>query len=1136
MFKKKLLGGVLITALFVFMLTACEGPMGPEGPQGTQGEKGDDGQQGIPGVSIVWRGELATAPASPVLNWAYYNTTDKRAYIWDGSAWQMLAQDGATGATGADGVSISWRGEFATAPANPQLNWAYYNSTQGVSYIWNGSAWQVLARDGAPGTSMAWRGELATAPANPVLNWAYYNTADKKAYIWDGSAWQILAQDGATGATGATGADGTAGADGVSISWRGEFAIAPDSPGLNWAYYNTTQGRSYIWNGSVWQVLVQDGTPGNIITINDDGFWVINGTITEHRAIGRDGENGVDGQDGSVISIVDGYWYVDGVDTGIMADVTGGNIMCTVVFESNGGSAVPTQFLAYGAKVSRPVDPVRNGFAFVDWFNDSTLNTLYDFDAPVIAGIIIYAQWNYTGELPIRDTTNIATYLANISGGADMDDPVPLPISIELTTANWTAVLNAVNQSGKFVSLDLSLCTIDSNNTGGGLRTDGTFDPMATTSTGKNKIISLVLPNMATSILGGTTATFTFFSFLESVSGRNVTAIGNNTFSGNTALSTINFPKTTTIGTGAFANCPLRVIEIGLFAANLAFVTDRTIVESFSFPQAASIDANAFQGLISLTSVDGVTDFPLVASIGASAFQACISLESVSFPNVTSIGVSAFSGCTSLTIVNLPLAANIPTTAFANCPLRDITLGLVTVPNDFATTYLTNVATLQSVSFPQATSIANGTESSPTYGIPLRGAFLECTNLVSVDFPQVTSIGNNAFRVCTSLVSIDFPQVTSIGSNAFSSSSLISVDFPNVTSIGSSAFAGCTKLVSVSFPITSINSTVFQNCTNLESISFPNVTSIGGSAFAGCTSLESVSFPNVTSIGASAFSGCISLTTVSLPLAANIPTTAFTSCPLRDITLGLVTVPNNFAATYLSNRNTLRSVSFPQATSITNGEGSTIGAFLDCTSLVSVDFSQITSIGSNAFRGCTSLVSMDFPLVTSIGNSAFRGTGLVSVDFPFVTSIGEYAFYDCTSLVSVSFPLVTRISLYAFTNTTSLVSADFPIAASINSNAFGGCISLVNVSFPNVASIDTNAFYGCISLVNMSFPSTASIGNGAFQNCNNLASITINADSTISNTTQSARFIAFRAYYLNQNSRAGTYIWDDSAWTGPVEP
>jgi hypothetical protein len=268
------------------------GTQGLPGSTGSTGSTGPQGEPGLNGISITWFGSLATPMASPELNWAYYNTTLGISYIWDGSAWQILAQDGAPGATGPqglpglDGITVIWKGSFATHPSIPETNWAYYNTAQGISYIWSGAAWNILAMDGVDGqtglqgepglpgldgldgldgVSISWQGSFTAHPSNPELNWVYYNTTQGISYIYDGTVWNILAMDGVDGQTGAQGElglPGLDGLDGVSISWRGSFADHPTSPELNWAYYNTTVGISYIWDGSAWQILAKDGDPG----------------------------------------------------------------------------------------------------------------------------------------------------------------------------------------------------------------------------------------------------------------------------------------------------------------------------------------------------------------------------------------------------------------------------------------------------------------------------------------------------------------------------------------------------------------------------------------------------------------------------------------------------------------------------------------------------------------------------------------------------------------------------------------------------------------------------------------------------------------------------------------------------------
>ncbi len=155
-------------------------------------------------IGITWKGTQTAHPASPQPNWAYYNSTDKKAYIFDGSAWQILAESitGPQGPAGANGVSIAWQGSLPAHPATPTLNWAYYNTADGKSYIYNGTSWQVLASDGQigpqgpAGISLVWKGTLASPPANPQMNWAYYNYVEKRTYVWDGIRWQVLTRDG----------------------------------------------------------------------------------------------------------------------------------------------------------------------------------------------------------------------------------------------------------------------------------------------------------------------------------------------------------------------------------------------------------------------------------------------------------------------------------------------------------------------------------------------------------------------------------------------------------------------------------------------------------------------------------------------------------------------------------------------------------------------------------------------------------------------------------------------------------------------------------------------------------------------------------------------------------------------------
>ncbi len=65
----------------------------------------------------------------------------------------------------------------------------------------------------------------------------------------------------------------------------------------------------------------------------------------------------------------------------------------TVKFESNGGSAVADVSALYEAPVTKPADPTKAGYRFVDWYADSALTTPFDFSKMPLGGATVYAKW-----------------------------------------------------------------------------------------------------------------------------------------------------------------------------------------------------------------------------------------------------------------------------------------------------------------------------------------------------------------------------------------------------------------------------------------------------------------------------------------------------------------------------------------------------------------------------------------------------------------------------------------------------------------------------------------------------------------------------------------------------------------------
>ena len=395
---------------------------------------------------------------------------------------------------------------------------------------------------------------------------------------------------------------------------------------------------------------------------------------------------------------------------------------------------------------------------------------------------------DYTVTVTVKESLNsaaeVSSYLSSVSGGFSAAAPVFLPVNITLS-GDWASLLAAIQTANRFVALDLSACDI-SCMTG----TTGEFDPGAA-NTGESRIVSLLLPDTATSVKAGTwsDAAFKYFTALESVSGAGIETVGDYAFRDCRGLKTLNLPAATTIGEYAFAYCT-GLTEVSLDAATIigpwAFA-GCTGLETVSLSAATDIRYWAFRGCTGLTEVS----LPSATSIDEGAFEGCTSLGSVSLPaGLTSIGANPFAGCTALT--DITVASGNPSYKAENGMLLSIdgatliaypsaagrvTLDGITSVGDFA---FDDCAGLETASFPLATTIGNV-------------AFFGCTALETLSLPAATDIGDAAFGRCTSLTSVSLPSATTIGWYAFSyCTGLETLSLSAATSIGSGAFEGCT--------------------------------------------------------------------------------------------------------------------------------------------------------------------------------------------------------------------------------------------------------------------------------------------------------------------------------------------------------
>ena len=78
---------LLICSAMAFSFVACS--------SGDDGKDGADGKDGTNGTSVIWKGSFSSSDdpelENPEYLWAYYDTTDECSYVWDGTEWTIMS-------------------------------------------------------------------------------------------------------------------------------------------------------------------------------------------------------------------------------------------------------------------------------------------------------------------------------------------------------------------------------------------------------------------------------------------------------------------------------------------------------------------------------------------------------------------------------------------------------------------------------------------------------------------------------------------------------------------------------------------------------------------------------------------------------------------------------------------------------------------------------------------------------------------------------------------------------------------------------------------------------------------------------------------------------------------------------------
>lgn len=279
----------------------------------------------------------------------------------------------------------------------------------------------------------------------------------------------------------------------------------------------------------------------------------------------------------------------------------------------------------------------------------------------------------------------------------------------------------------------------------------------------------------------------------------------------------------------------------------------------------------------------------------------------------------------------------------------------------------------------------------------------------------------------------------------------------------------------ISSPCTEIQQSAFEHMTALKRVILPHtVNFIYKYAFRNCPKLETIDMHSMSvAFGMNSFENCVSLKNINN-----------------------VTLLNGLKKEDVEIMNLTEGVDFSRSAA------------------------KLTTMGNYAFKGCTSLQSIDITELRVAGHNVFEGCrGLTTVTLSKFTDLGDDMFFKCTSLTKLiytdltaddigSISYDTKVSPFGNCNITEVVFGDGLLnlanGAWYNSDAtvlYKVKQDAVALTVPaTVTEIAANAFAGNTKLRSVTFTAGENgeyalkkIGNYAFSGCSSLTSVTLPA-------------------------------------------
>ena len=525
---------------------------------------------------------------------------------------------------------------------------------------------------------------------------------------------------------------------------------------------------------------------------------------------------------------------------------------------------------------------------------------------------------------------------------------------------------------------------------------------------------------------------------------------------------------------------------------NLSFTLDYSVIDTIN-----TLPSMIFSNVDKLASITLPNNYTKISN---KAFSGASALTTIRMNNVTSIGSHAFDGCIKLKELKLDNITDLYDYSLSGCGIKSAKLQK-SEEDDFITIYT--------------------------------GLFEDCKNLKEyIDEENDYYIGASAFAGCTSLEKVKIGNFLGtagrktiqdcylIGSEEIYEGEAVEEENTNNTEkLPDQVFAGCSKLNEISFldDIKEVGVGSMMFCSKIENINAKfNV--INKYGLKNCVKLKNLDLSECTTIGEYGLQNCNSLKTIDIDSLEDVGAGAFDSCD------SLQTVKNNHLTT------------IPDF------------MFRNCTYLSSIEgFKNITEVGNEAFMNCRSLLPVDFTYITNFGDSSFSNCSyLVNIKLNENAELGNSVFENCSSLREFEIPAsITNLpdNLFKGCKELSKVIINYHDDSDFNVTALENCnkMSYIEIkeserySTPNnnciYDKINNEILYVCKNInlfeINLDdYAENVSINDNAFNNCicNIILIKDVKAPDINLNTFKNMKYKNYHVLINSKDERFGKYI------------